>query len=137
MLGMTRTVSEYKKDAFRATIMLLVFLACFNILAPFVSSASNKEESIARGMVSEAQQWYDIAMQDQNLQIKAQHMAFANAYLHAARHVADDATLERLTKIDIHMLHKNIEMRQKSLNKDIARKCPKLKYLPTAPQKLD
>tara|TARA_B100001063_G_C16691344_1_gene517236 strand:+ start:288 stop:701 length:414 start_codon:yes stop_codon:yes gene_type:complete len=136
MLGLTRSRSAYKTDAVCATIMLLVVLVCFNVFAPFVSNATKKEESIGRAMVSEAQQWYEIAMQDQNLQIRAQHVAFANAYLHAARHVADDATLERLTKIDVHVLHKNIEMSQKSASKEITRKCPKLKDLPISPQKL-
>lgn len=136
MTGLLRDAAEYKRDAVRATILLMLVLLCATAVGPFLTSTSSKEQSIGRAMVSEAQQWYDISTQDQNLQIKAQHVAFAHAYLQAARHVADDASLERLTKIDIHALHKSIEARQKSVSKDVARRCPKLKDLPVAPAKL-
>lgn len=118
---------EYKRDAIRVTIFFTVCIIVIKTIDPFFANTTERENSIAKNMLEQANQWLYVSLQDQNAQSKSQHISFASAYLHAARHVASDAILERLTGIDIHELQSAIETQQRSSSKEMVRQCPKLK----------
>ena len=135
MLGVRRDAAEYKQDAIRATILIVVVLLCMKTFDPYFLDTTAKEQAIARRMLEEAKQWYTICEQDQTLYYKFQHISFATAYLHAARNVVSDATLERITKIDVHALQKSIEEKQRAYSNELSRKCPKIKEVSGLPVK--
>ena len=129
-----RDPSDYKRDAYRVTVVLLVVLILVKACEPYFVNTSDKEHTIGRNMIEQAQNWYQVSIQDQNSQSKYQHISFAAAYLHAARHVVSDSVLERLTGIDVHELQLAIDAQQKNANIEIIRQCPKLKHMPTKPK---
>jgi hypothetical protein len=94
---------------------------------PFFVNTSEKEHTIGKNLLDQANTWYNLSMQDENVQSKYQHVSFAAAYLHAARHVLNDSKLERLTGFDVHQLQNAIDSEQKKSNQEIIRQCPKLK----------
>ena len=133
---MWRDASEYKTDAIRSTIIVLILVVCLNAIDPFIVNSTSKEHEIGQNMLENANEWYNLSLQDQNIQIKYRHISLASAYLNAARYVVDDATLGRLTKIDVHELHKAIDDKQKVYSKEMTRKCPKLKETPIVPSSI-
>lgn len=123
---MFRDVSDLKKDAVRVTLALLVVSMLIKLIEPFNNSPSEKDNSIARNMLEQANYWYNMSSQDKSTQSKNQHIAYAVAYLNAARHITSDATLERLTGLDVHTLQTVIEREQKTQSKLLLQQCPKL-----------
>ena len=100
-------------------------------------NSTEQEHTIGKNLLEQANTWFNQSMQDENAQSKYQHISFAAAYLHAARHVLNDAKLQRLTGLDVHELQKTIDSQQKKVNHDILRQCPKLKPTNKPPAKRD
>ena len=126
MLTYARDTVEYQRDALWATLLFLLCVVVINAVDPFFSSSSDKEHSVARTLIEEANQWYSISSQDQHAHSSNQHASFATAYLHASRHIASDVVLERLSGIDVHELQLAIETKQKQSGRELLRQCPKL-----------
>ncbi len=122
-----RDVSEYKRDATYVTVAVLVIFTLVKACEPYFVNTTDKEHTIGKNLLDQANSWYNISIQDENVQSKYQHVSFAAAYLHAARHVLNDTKLERLTGIDVHSLQNEIDNEQKKSNQEIIRQCPKLK----------
>ena len=125
--SMMRDVTEYKHDV--ATATGIVILVCFvlNFMTPYTADTSSVEKAIARNLVEQANHWYHTCLQDKNAQMRMQHISYANAYVHAARHVMNDADLERATGTDVHGLQSVIEHTQQTSLKDLHKHCPRLK----------
>lgn len=124
---MWRDPREFQKDAVRVTAAVAILSVLLKACEPILSSTTDKEHAIAKSMLEQADQWYNTSLQDQNIQSKNQHISFAAAYIHAARHILSDASLERITGIDVHALQNSIESMQKVSSKDMVKQCPKLK----------
>lgn len=122
---------EYQRDAIRATVGLLVVLLLSKAADPYVTNTTEKEHAIAQNLLEQANQWYLISVQDTNSQAKYQHVAYASAYLHAARYVVNDAVLERLTGLDVHALQTSVDAQQSAANGELIRQCPRLKVNPS------
>ena len=121
---------EYQRDAVRVTIGLVLVVIVVKAMDPYVGNTSEKEHSIAKNLLEQANQWYLVSIQDTNSSSKYQHISYAAAYLHAARYVVNDAVLERLTGIDVHQLQTAIDTQQRSTNVELIRQCPRLKVNP-------
>lgn len=128
---MLRDVAEYQHDV--AAAIGIVVIGCFvlNFMTPYTTDTSVIEKTIARNLVDQANHWYHAALQDKSAQMRVQHIAYANAYVHAARHVMNDTDLERITGTDVHGLQGVIEDTQQSSLNDLHKHCPRLK--PSAP----
>ena len=91
---------------------LQVIAGCFIfvILLKFCEqrTSSNQDEHIAHAFVDQANKWYNVSLQDKQSVYIVQHANYAIAYLNAARHMASDTTLERMTGLDIHKLYRKI-----------------------------
>lgn len=123
-----RSAVDLKNDALIVTTVMAGAIVAMKIFEPFVGSASSDgSNSVAKAMLEQAKTWYETSLQDANVYAKNQHIAYATAYLHAARFSANDASLERMTGIDVHNLHVLIEQQQKTSSSDLMRTCPKIK----------
>lgn len=122
-----RDPTEYKRDAIRVTIIIVIVSTAFRFVEPMWSSHGFRESDIAKSMLEEASQWHMTSIQDQNAQSKNQHAVTASAYLHAARHILNDVNLERISGIDIHELDSSIQHMQKTSIREMHRQCPRLK----------
>ena len=94
---------------------------------PYTADTPSVEKAIARNLVEQANHWYHTCLQDKNAQMRMQHISYANAYVHAARHAMNDADLERATGTDVHGLQSVIEHTQQTSLKDLHKHCPRLK----------
>lgn len=119
----------------RVTIGLILVVMLVKAMDPYVGNTSDKEHSIAKNLLEQADQWYLVSVQDTNSSSKYQHISYAAAYLHAARYVVNDAVLERLTGIDVHKLQSAIDTHQRATSADLLRQCPRLKVNPKAAAK--
>lgn len=110
-------VKEYVFDCLKASAGVVVVAVLFKMIEP---GALSSQGSVARTLMDQAAKWHQTAMQDSELLYKLQHTDYAIAYLHAARHAADDTTLERLSGYDVHTLQRAIEKEQKQALKTLA-----------------
>ena len=124
---MWRDPKEFKRDAVRMTIVIAVLAVVLKFVDPYFEPSDSREKSIAKSMIEEASQWHFTSTQDQNVHSKNKHSATAAAYLHAARHILNDASLERISGIDIHELDASIKTVEKASSRDMFRQCPRLK----------
>ena len=126
---------EYQRDAVRVTIGLVIVVMVIKAMDPYVGNTSEKEHTIAKNLLEQANQWYLVSIQDTNSSSQYQHISYAAAYLHAARYVVNDAVLERLTGIDVHQLQAAIDTQQRTTNVELIRQCPRLKVNPKSANK--
>ena len=110
----------------RVVVAVAIGLMCLKLLEPFVVSATHKENNSARIMVQQAAHWYRMSVQDSSLETKAHHAAYATAYLHAARSIASDTVLERLSSFDVHELQRSIDAQESETTAAILKQCPAL-----------
>ena len=129
-VAMHRDFGEYRQDAAFATGALVMVCFVLQMMTPYAVESSAAEKTIARNLVEQATHWYHAALQDKSAHMRAQHIAYANAYIHAARHVMNDSDLERITSSDVHALQSVIENTQQSSMKDLQKQCPRLKTMP-------
>tara|TARA_E500000178_G_C16745323_1_gene627900 strand:+ start:274 stop:657 length:384 start_codon:yes stop_codon:yes gene_type:complete len=78
-------------------------------------------------LLNHALKWRRIASQDSQPFLKLQHLTFANAYINAARQIAKDSELERVTGADLLKFKKAIEQQSQSTIDSLNNKCPKLR----------
>ena len=122
-----RHPERYHRDAVRATCLFAVIAVLSKLAEPYLADDAARSSRAARTLVDQAFHWYTQVAHDQNAQVKQQHASYASAYLHAARHIASDATLERESGVDVHVLQRDIDEMQAASLREIARVCPALK----------
>lgn len=127
-----RDPKEFKRDAIHVIVAVGIVSIILKLLEAFFNGSSEREREIAKNMIEEASQWHSTSMQDQNSQTKTQHSATAAAFLHAARHILNDAGLEQVSGIDVHELDTSIKDIQKASHRDVVRQCPRLKSINTS-----
>ena len=131
-----RDAFEYKRDAVRVTIGVLVGSLLYKASEPLFYAVTNADQiAHACTFAEQAQQWLNTSLQDKNVQTKLQHVYLAAAYLQAARHLVNDATLERSTGLDVHNMQVTIENTQVLVNRDFSRQCHKAVASTTAKPK--
>ncbi len=120
----------YLIDTLYVTLGCLVFLSLMKMME---GSSHTSDASIAKVLLEQAAKWYKISLQDNQNLYSMQHANYSVAYLNAARHIASDTTLERLSGLDIHKLFKKIDDHQRSvMMKDFSNKpSKKIKNLPS------
>lgn len=78
-------------------------------------------------LINNSLKWRKIASQDSQPFMKVQHNMFAIAYINAARHIARDIELEKLTGIDLRKLLKSIDEQLQLSIDSLNTRCPKLR----------
>ena len=123
---LARDPSELYSDALRVTITVMVLTILCKASEPVVGVLAQADTAqSARTFADHAQHYLQMATQDKQVQAKMQHIYTASVYLQTARHMANDAVLERLTGYDIHHMQTSIETLQGAVNRDFAKQCPK------------
>ena len=94
---------------------ILSCLAGFAILLKVVNSTfelHSDTSKTARSLTQTALTWRSAAEQDEDAVFSLVHSTFALAYLHAARRLAADDTIARLTAVQPHELVGSLEILQ-------------------------
>ena len=123
-------MKTYLMDSLYVTLGCLVLLSLMKMME---STSHTSDVSVAKVLLEQAAKWYKISLQDTENIYSMQHANYSVAYLNAARHIASDTTLERLSGLDIHKLFKKIDEHQRSvMMKDFNTKpSKKIKNLPS------
>ena len=119
-------IAAYVVDVLKTTAGLLAVLVGVKLLEPVYTDDASAND-LAKSFLYQAAKWHDVSSQSKNAVYSFQHANYAIAYLNAARHVADDKSLERLSGTDIHHLYKELDGQQKAAFKEMAKACPKSK----------
>ena len=113
------------KDAIRVSVVFMCLVILIKALEPYMKKSDN--DGLAKAMLAQTVKWLSHSLQDKNASTSLQHATYAMAYLNAARHVASDTVLERLSGLDIHKLNRSIDIQQQAKAKDLNKQCPKLR----------
>lgn len=116
---------EVFKDACRVSVFFMCALIVITAVEPHLKRSEH--DGLAKAMLAQTVKWLALSSQDKNASSGLQHATYAMAYLNAARHVASDTVLERLSGIDIHKLSRSIDMQQQARSNDLNKQCPKLR----------
>ena len=119
-------VEKYQRDAMYVTGSFVVIVLLLKIIVPFVQNSTSQNYT-SKGLVEQSMQWYANSINSKHALYAFREAVYALAYLNAARHTADDSTLERMTKIDIHKLHSSIDAQQRQAMSELGSTCPKIK----------
>ena len=93
-------------------------------LSNSMHATSHPSRTQAYDLVTKALHWRDVALQDSTSAWKLTHSAYAIAFLQSARMVADDATLEQLTRTDIARLSKTLDEMAAEARAKLAQSAP-------------
>lgn len=104
----SRDASEYRRDAIRVTIAILVFACLLKCISPS-NHTQPAIDNIINTLIVNGNQYYDMATQDQMPAYRLKHAAMAVANIEVARQLFDDTTIERVSGTDIHALLKSVE----------------------------
>ena len=77
-------------------------------------------------LVGQAARWGNAAVQDTVPLLKLVHVNYGMAYVRAARTLADDEELQRITQVDVRELYLLLETQQQDIIKEIIKQCPNL-----------
>lgn len=105
-------------------VILLVLLSKWAVKA----SGSTKEfnDAIQR-LVSQSSQWGMAASQDSSILLRLMHANYAIAYLRAAKLLASEQDIKKITSIDVYELQRALEDQQQNEVARLADTCPALK----------
>lgn len=78
-------------------------------------------------LLSQAFHWKKIASQDSQPFLKLQHLIYASAYVDAARRIAKDSELEKVTGTNLLKLKKLLEQQSQTIIDSLNSKCSKLR----------
>lgn len=104
----SRDTSEYQHDAIRVTIAIFVFACILKCIAPS-SGTQIGSDNVAKTLVQNAELYLKMAQQDQLSTYRLKHAAMAVANIETARQAFDDATIERVSGVDVHSLLKTAD----------------------------
>ena len=104
----SRDISEYQTDAIRITVAIFILSSILKCIAPSNYTQVGSDH-VAVTLVRNGEQFFKMAQQDQLPAYRLKHVAMAIANLQTARQVFDDATIERLSGIDVHSLLKSAD----------------------------
>ena len=104
----SRDAYEYRQDAIRVTIAVFVFACVLKCIAPS-NHAQPGTDNVIKTLITNGNQYYNMARQDQMPAYRLQHAAMAVANLETARQLFDDSTIERISGTDVHALLKSVE----------------------------
>lgn len=116
---------DLKNDAIVVTLAFFILVILMNAMDPYLSSYSQREKKIGENFILQSSRWHSIGKQDTDSVMKLEHSALASAYLQAAKHVLNDAQLERESGIDVHVLQKAIESSIRDIEKTLDAACSK------------
>ena len=120
-----REPNDLMKDSVRVSVAFMCLVVVIKAIEPHMKRSDN--DGLAKAMLAQTVKWLSLSSQDKNASTSLQHATYAMAYLNAARHVASDTVLERLSGLDIHKLSRSIDVQQQAKAKDLNKQCPKLK----------
>lgn len=107
-------------------IVTLKVTAGFFVLILVLKVCDQRDNSdgmkLARSLLDQSSKWYSISLQDKQAFFSFQHANYAIAYLNAARHIASDVMLERMSGTDIHKLYNKMEAHQFTVTKQMVGK---------------
>jgi len=103
---------------------LLVLVILSKILN---DSPQNSNTQSGVELLNQAIKWRKIAHQDSQPFMKLQHLVFSSAYISAARQIAKESELEKITGADLSKLKKILEHQIQSTTDTLNSKCPKLR----------
>jgi len=123
-------IKLYLIDTLYVTLGCIVLLSLMKMME---GTAHTSDVSIAKILLEQSAKWYKISIQDTQNLYSMQHANYSVAYLNAARHIASDTTLERVSGLDVHKLFKKIDEHQRNIMmKDLSNKpSKKIKSLPS------
>ena len=84
-------------------------------------------DGVAADVVRQAVKWADTAAQDKDVLTRWQHLSLAKAYLNVGRHVASDATLERVSRTHVRALARRVDSELQETMSALYRTCSKLR----------
>jgi hypothetical protein len=113
------------RDAVRVTAVVACAIVLTKAAEPHMKRSDN--DGLAKAMLTQSVKWLSHSIQDNNTSTSLQNATYAVAYLNAARDVASDAVLERLSGLDIHRLSRSIGAQQNSKTKEMNKQCPRLR----------
>jgi hypothetical protein len=77
-------------------------------------------------LVKTAARWSAVSEQDSNHMLKLLHATYASAYINAARALASDADLERVSKVRIDELYSQVSAQQQAAIQKVGALAPSL-----------
>ena len=77
-------------------------------------------------LVQEAARWSAVSEQDSNPLLRVMHATYAMAYVNAARCLADDGDLRRVTGVHVEELHATVQTAQQGSIQKIGSVCPEV-----------
>ena len=78
----------------------------------------------AKQLTQQALEWHAQSQQDTDALFGMRHADYALAYMNAARAILPDATLQRLTSVDVHETIIALESHQQLHSKKMTKLCP-------------
>ena len=93
------------------------------------SSVQRYPPRVAKGLkqlVQEAARWSTVSEQDSNALLRVMHATYAMAYVNAARSLAEDNDLQRVTGVHVEELHAHVQTAQQASIQKIGSVCPEV-----------
>ena len=93
------------------------------------SSVQRYPPRVAKGMkqlLQEAARWSAVSEQDSNALLRVMHATYAMAYVNAARSLAEDSDLQRVTGVRVEELHAHVQTAQQESIQKIGSVCPEV-----------
>lgn len=88
------------------------------------ASYSNEVLATVKNLISQSISWHNQSQQDSDPLFSFKHSIYAISYLNAARDLVSDATIQKVSGIDVHETLKSLENYQQSVSKKISKSCP-------------
>ena len=120
----------YVPLAYLVAAGVVVVLVCLVALSKWSASTAGPgkqtQDAILR-LVNQASQWSVASAQDSSLLLRLIHANYAVAYLRAAKLLASEIEIKRITSINVFELQKALEDQQADEIRLLASECPALK----------
>ena len=116
--------SQHLQNAIIVSMALLVLTLLSKVLN---DSPQSMNTQAGVELINHALKWRRISAQDSQPFMKIQHLIFAVAYINAARQIAKDSDLEKVSGLDLRKLRKLLDEQTQLAIDSLNLKCPKLR----------
>ena len=108
-------------------VVLVVVLALLSKRMEWGSGVySSHYKKLLQNLIQQSTRWSSVAAQDQNPVVALMHVNYAIGFLKAARRLAPDSDIAKITGSNVMELHYIMESQQADLISRISEKCPDL-----------
>jgi len=122
-------VAASRSALLRAAATVVAAVVALSLITSMADRRGGGEDpdGVAADVVRQAVKWADTAAQDKDVLTRWQHLSLAKAYLNVGRHVASDATLERVSRTHVRALARRVDSELQETMSALYRTCSKLR----------